>query len=249
VDISTSTVRHVLADGGYHHRVARKVPYLTKVHKQAQLAWAKRNKGMESKDWRRIIFSDECYVHLGDKQGRIYVTWRADEVLLEECLVPTFKQSLVHVMVWGCIIEGHKGPLVVLEYPGGKGGGMNTTRYQDQVLNPFLKAFYMQMNNKRQTVYFQQDGAASHRSKSTMKWFAENKVLLFKHPASSPDLNPIEPVWLNLKNILRHLTHPPNTVEQLRAVVLDAWEQLPMEQICYDCPSRNYQRTPQRPQR
>jgi transposase len=230
-DISTSTIRRVLADEGYHRRVARKVPYLTKVHKQARLAWAKRNKGMGSEDWRKIIFSDECYIHLGNKQGRIYVTRRADEVLLDECLVLTFKQSLVHVMVWGCIIEGHKGPLVVLEYPGGKGGGMNTIRYQDQVLNPFLKAFYMQMNNERQTVYFQQDGAASHRSKSTMKWFAENKVSLFKHPASSPDLNPIEPVWLDLKNILRHLTHPPSTVEQLRAVVLDAWEHLPMEKI------------------
>jgi hypothetical protein len=46
-----------------------------------------------------IIFSDECYIYLGDKQGCIYVTWRADEVLLDECLVSTFKQSLVCVMV------------------------------------------------------------------------------------------------------------------------------------------------------
>jgi transposase len=230
-DISTSTVRRVLADKGYHRRVARKVPYLTKVHKRTRLAWAKQNHDMEPEDWKKIIFSDECYVDLGDKQGRTYVTRRADEVLLDECLVPTFKQSSVRVMVWGCIIEGHKGPLVVLEYPGGKGGGMNSTRYQDQVLDPILKAFYIQMNNERQSVNFQQDGAASHRSKSTMKWFAENKIPLFNHPASSPDLNPIEPVWLDLKNILRHLTHPPNTVDQLRTAVLDAWEQLPMERI------------------
>ncbi|KAF8495265.1 hypothetical protein F5888DRAFT_1616047, partial [Russula emetica] len=108
---------------------ARKVPYLTKVHKQAWLAWARQNKGMESKDWRRIIFSDKCCVFLGDKQGRVYVTWHMDEVLLNKCLLLIFKQSSVRVIVWGCIIEGCKGPKVVLEYPGGKGGGKNLTHY------------------------------------------------------------------------------------------------------------------------
>jgi len=29
-------------------------------------------------------------------------------------------------MVWGYIMNGRKEPLLVLEYPGGKGGGMNT---------------------------------------------------------------------------------------------------------------------------
>ena len=56
------------------------------------------------------------------------------EEYLDECLVPTFKQLPVHIMVWGCIMEGRKGPLVVLEYPGGKGGGMNSKRYCEQVL-------------------------------------------------------------------------------------------------------------------
>ena len=179
----------------------------------------------------KVIFLDECYIYLGDKQGRTFVTQGVDEVLLDECLVLTFKQSSVRVMVWGCIIEGHRGPLVVLEYLGGKGGGMNSMRYQDQVLNPVLKPFYMKMNHERQTVYFQQDGAASHRSKSTMQWFTKNQISLIDHPPSSPDLNPIEPVWLDLKNIFRHLTHPPSTITELKTVVLDAWEQLSLEQI------------------
>jgi transposase len=230
-DISTSTIRRVLADDGYHRRVARKVPYLTKNHKQARLAWARRNKAMNHEDWGRVIFSDECYIYLGDKQGRIYITRRADEVMVEECLVPTFKQSSVRVMVWGCIIEGEKGPLVVLEYPGGKGGGMNSARYQNQVLQSVLTPFYTQKKAQKGNVLFQQDSAASHRGKSTLQWFTQNGISLFGHPASSPDLNPIEPVWLDLKNILRHLTHPPNTVEQLQAAVLSAWEQLPIDSV------------------
>ena len=45
-------------------------------------------------------------------------------------------------MVWGCIVEGMKGPLVVLEYPEAKGGGMNTKWYCEQVLDGALVDFY-----------------------------------------------------------------------------------------------------------
>ena len=52
---------------------------------------------------------------MDDSQGRVYITRRADEVFAEDCLIPSFKQSNIHVMVWGCIMRGRKGPLVVLE--------------------------------------------------------------------------------------------------------------------------------------
>ena len=67
-------------------------------------------------------------------------------------------------------MKGRKGPLIVLEYPGGKGGRMNATRYKEQVLEGALKSFYAEMTKERGKVYFQQDGAASHRSKSTQNW-------------------------------------------------------------------------------
>ena len=49
----------------------------------------------------------------------MWVTCSADEVFHEDCVIQTFKQLPIHVMVWGCIMEGQKGPLVVLEYLGG----------------------------------------------------------------------------------------------------------------------------------
>jgi len=70
-------------------------------------------------------------------------------------------------MVWGCIMDGRKDPLVVLEYPGGRGGGMSSARYQEQVLEKALKPFYTQMDHQRGPIAFQQDGAPSHTSKST----------------------------------------------------------------------------------
>jgi len=150
---------------------------------------------------------------------------------LEECLVPAFKQSSVRVMIWGCIMKGRKGPLIVLEYPGGKGGGMNATRYKEQVLEGALKSFYAEMTKERGKVYFQQDGAASHCSKSTQNWFQHSNIPLLYHPPSSPDLNPIEPVWHGLKNTIQSLPHPPSTTNALCEAVKAAWESLPIHDV------------------
>ena len=159
------------------------------------------------------------------------MTRHANEELNEDCLVPTFKQSSVHVMVWACIMKGRKGPLIVLEYPGGKGGGMNSAQYKDQVLEGILASFHAKVTQKMSKVYFQQDGAASHRSKSTQNWFSTTGIPLLYHPASSPDLNPIELVWHELKKALRALPHPPTSVDKLCRAVRDAWDSMPISDI------------------
>ncbi|KAF8060126.1 hypothetical protein FPV67DRAFT_1564293 [Lyophyllum atratum] len=132
-------------------------------------------------EWRHIIFSGECYVYLGNTRGRIHVTRRPSEELHENCVVPTFKQSFIRVM---------KGPLIVLEYPGGKGNGMNSGRYQEQVLDGVLIPFH---------------------------------------------------VWHELNLRLRALPHPPTTLEQLKSAVLQAWEDLPIEDV-----DKHVQRMPER---
>ena len=159
-------------------------------------------------DWAKVIWSNECYVDIGDDHSGIYITQRANEVLNEDCLVPTFKQSSMCVMVWACVMKGRKGPLIVLEYPGGKGGGMNSAQYKDQVLEGVLASFHAEVTEERGKVYFQQDRAASHHSKLMQKWFSSAGILLLDHLPSSPDLNPIEPVWHELKKVLHALPHP-----------------------------------------
>lgn len=221
----------MLAEEGYHRRVARKVPYLTKAHKKNRMQWACQYKTFTDKDWAKVIWSDKCYIYLGDDRGRIFVTRHASEEYDEDCLVPTFKQSSVCVMVWGCIMKGQKGPLVVLKYPGGKGGGMNSVRYREQVLEGVLKGYYAKMKKDRGSVLFQQDGAPSHGSKTTKRWFKEQHIPLFFHPASSPDLSPIEPVWHELKKVFCALPSPPNTLTQLQVAIFAAWAEMPIADI------------------
>ena len=231
LNISEHIVRDVVADAGYHRRVARKVLFLTALQKKKRIAWANEFKDFGAEQWGNLIWSDECYVHLDDNRGRVYVTCRAGEEYDENCVIPTFKQSSIRVMIWGCIMKGKKGPLVVLEYPGGRGGGMTGERYISQVLEAHLNSFYHQMKEERPAVMFQQDGAPSHTSKLTKRWLADHGISIFPHPPSSPDLNPIEPVWHELKKIIRALPHIPTTVLKLIKAVYDAWEVLTIPDI------------------
>jgi hypothetical protein len=134
-------------------------------------------------------------------------------------------------MVWGCIALNKKGPLVALEYPGGKGGGMTSDRYRDQVLEGPFMDFYEQLTHERMYVEFQQDGASMHRLGATSTWLATHSVRTFQHPPNSPDLNPIEGVWHELKKRIRAHRPIPTTVEKLKAACNQVWEDLDIEDI------------------
>ena len=157
--ISATTVRAIADENGIHRRVARKVPFLRPEHRRDRRVWASQFVGWSEDDWRTIIWSDEAYICLGDGKGTVYVSRTGNEALCDGCTIPTFKQSSIRIMVWGCIMADRKGPLRVLEYPGGTGGGMTSERYQDQVLHSALYDFYWEETENRGFVAFQQDGA------------------------------------------------------------------------------------------
>ena len=93
--VSASSVQRTIASVGLHQRKAQKVVYLTKTQKRAQKQWALQYKGWKERDWGTVIWSDECYVYLGDDRGTVWVTRTAEEEFDENCIIPTFKQSTI----------------------------------------------------------------------------------------------------------------------------------------------------------
>jgi hypothetical protein len=113
--VCNKSVQTTLTSHRLYHRKARKVVYLPKAHTIAQRKWAKDSKIFMVDDWTQIILSDECYMYIGDDSGTIWVMWFADKEYDDDCVIPTFKWSLLQVMIWECIMVEDKGPVVVFE--------------------------------------------------------------------------------------------------------------------------------------
>ena len=108
---------------------------------------------------------------------------------------------------------------------------MTAARYQDQVLDKVVHDFYQKMCEEQGQVLFQQDGASLHTAKSTTAWLDRNSVERIHHPTASPDVNPIEPVWHDLKEFIRAREHIPTTFKELKEAVKEAWDQVPIAKV------------------
>lgn len=229
--LSKGTVRHQLALENLHRHRARRVIKRTPEQEAMRLAWANQFSGWTLADWMHVVWSDESYVCLDGNVGNLYVTRSPEEEYDPACTIARPAQSNIRVMVWACIGYNFKGPLVVLEFPGGRGGGMTAARYCEQVLEPYLLQTIDMLEHDRGTIFFQQDNAPAHTARVTYEWLEDHGVRRFPHPAVSPDISPIEPTWFDWKNIIRSQPVLPASVDELKAAVRQAWDALTIEQI------------------
>jgi transposase len=83
-------------------------------------------------------------------------------------------------------------------------------------LLPFIKDVYPDSHK------LMQDNDPKHTSGHAKEWMDENGVNWWKTPAESPDLNPIENLWHELKEYIRREAKP-KTKDQLIQGIEDFW--------------------------
>jgi hypothetical protein len=229
--VSSCTILCELCKQGYGCRRLQCVPYLRPEHRVKRLEYAKELEYLGLECHHYFIFSDETFIVIGENPNKVYITRSPDEALLPDTSQQTLKKSPLKVMVWACIMLGCKGPLVVLDLPGGLGGGLNLKQYREQVLDCVLSKFHTCMSLEQGAAVFVQDNACCHTSKTNLKWFVDHGIVLVTHPPLSPDLNLIENIWCKLKHIIQSSPQKATTPEKLRCNVIEAWGQLKQENI------------------
>ena len=107
----------------------------------------------------------------------------------------------------------------------------DSSSYQNTVLRPNLHFIRLVgAQDRRSPIIFQQDGASSHTSKSTLRFLQSHRVKMLPNwPANSPDLNPVEHCWAWLSKQL--VGQKFETEAALEDAVRTAWATRPASLI------------------
>ena len=73
---------------------------------------------------------------------------------------------------------------------------------------------------------FKQDNDHKHTSKRATSWFQTKRTEVMEWPAQSPDLNPIENLWGDIKNAVSEAK--PKNSQELWNVVCSSWAEIPV---------------------
>lgn len=220
-NICSRTVINRLREAGLHARHPNRVPLLTARHRRARLAYAYAHRNWALRQWSNVLFTDESRFSLHGNDRRPLVWRRRGERFGQNFVRPVVAYGGGSVMVWGGVSRHWKTPLVIVRE------NLTARRYIDQILRPIV----LPRRQHQRSFILMQDNARPHTANVTKRFFERHNITLLRHPAMSPDLNPIEHVWDMMGRRLR--TEYPNlqNLAALERALQQIWDTIPQALI------------------
>lgn len=208
---SNRTIRRRLVKSGYKSYKPAKKPCLSKKNIKDRLAFCGKYRHWTEDQWARVMFSDETTIcqfgafsrHVRRPKGKRYDP---------HYTIKTVKNA-PKVMVWGAITTAGRSGLWFMPKDTTINGRVYLTILQEK-LQPFMEI--------RNCTFFQHDGAPCHQCKLVSTWLrGRNIEVIGPWPGNSPDINPIENCWHQVK--CKVAQRNPTSVPDLIETIKDVW--------------------------
>ena len=212
IKVSDSTVRRRLNEFSLGGRIARKKPFVRSQNRKKRIDFCKKYGSKNIDFWKKVLWSDETKVNLFGSDGKNYVRRPKNQEINPRYTIKTVKHGGCSLMAWGAFSWHGVGPIIKID------GIMDQFKYKGILENHMLP---FAEDHLPLTWIFMQDNDPKHKARSVTKWFSDQKIRVLDWPPQSPDLNPIENLWMNLKSSIKK--ENVKNKDQLWAALEKAW--------------------------
>ena len=200
--VSLATIVRNRCQLGWIYRGSAYCQLIRQANKIKRLQWAQANIHSNFDD---VIWSDETTVQLENHRRFCY---RKDK---EKPRPKPRPKHPIKVHVWAGISKKGATPVCIFE------GIMAAPLYCEILERTFLP-FLQEKFPPPSTHRFMQDNDPKHTSRAAQDFYARSGINWWRTPAESPDLNPIENLWHELKEYVRREVKPTTKLELITGI-------------------------------